>query len=206
MLKPGPSVHSPLQIRQNIFLFPERATKERRGERKEARAHELRVELERNANESEKKKKGEKMKQKKKRERKKERNEGDEGEERKRRKDKGEEKLRKAVDAIKARLWRKVLSPRSPHANFRAALVRQPFLFDTGYYGPWETKRERERGGRAFGHCDELNQAIRRHVRRDERDLSSCHCWSIIGDGGSMFEDRLNARAESTGREEEEYE
>ena len=135
------------------------------------------MELERNANESEKKKKGEKMKQKKKRERKKERNEGDEGEERKRRKDKGEEKLRKAVDAIKARLWRKVLSPRSPHANFRAALVRQPFLFDTGYYGPWETKREREKGREREREADVPSDTVTSLIKQSE---GTCDGTNVI--------------------------
>lgn len=87
--------------------------------------------------------------------------EGDEGEEEKRRRP--VEKLRKANKLVgrDQRDGERKVRHVSPHANFPVAFVRQPFSLTQNARGK---QRERERR-RAFGHSDELNQAIRRHVR-----------------------------------------
>lgn len=51
--------------------------------------------------------------------------------------------------------------------------------------------RGKQRRERAFGHCDGLNHAIRRHVRQGGRVPSCCHHCSTIR-SASMLENRIH--------------
>lgn len=96
------------------------------------------------------------------------------------------EKLRKANKLVgrDQRDGERKVSHVSPHANFPVAFVRQPFSLTQNARGKQRGERKRERR-RAFGHSDELNQAIRRHVRLESNVFVRFSFWLVSTHQGS---------------------